>query len=295
MVGYENFIQTDAAINPGNSGGGLIDAEGRLVGINTMIVSRSGGFQGVGFAVPVNMARYVMERLVQFGKVTRGFLGINIQPVTPELAKEFHLPEDAGGVLVGGVSPNGPAAKAGLQEGDDIIELNGKKVTGPDSLRLTVAQTAPGSRVTLRVLRSEAGGKPADRTFSVTLAELPREALAQSRPGGGSGKQPGNMDALDGVEVTDIDRAARRQFGIPANLQGALVVNVDESSSAAEAGLRPGDVLLEINRQSVPNAEAAVSLSEKAKGAQVLLRVWSQGVNGQSGTRYIVVENPKHK
>jgi len=295
MVGYENFIQTDAAINPGNSGGGLIDAEGRLVGINTMIVSRSGGFQGVGFAVPINMARYVMERLVEFGKVTRGFLGINIQPVTPELAREFHLPEDAGGVLVGGVSPNGPAARAGLKEGDDIIELNGKKVTGPDNLRLTVAQTPPGSRVTLGVLRSETGGKPVEKTLSVTLAELPQEALTQSRPGGGSGKQPGNMDALDGVEVTDMDRAARRQFGIPANLQGALVVNVDENSSAAEAGLRPGDVILEINRQSVHNAEGAVALSEKVNGAQVLLRVWSQGPNGQSGTRYIVVENPKRK
>lgn len=296
MVGYENFIQTDAAINPGNSGGGLVDAEGRLVGINTMIVSRSGGFQGVGFAVPINMARYVMERLVEFGKVTRGYLGINIQPVTPELAKEFRLPEDTGGVLVGGLSSNGPAARAGLKEGDDIIELNGKKVTSPDTLRLAIAQTPPGTRVTLRVLRSEGSGRPVEQTVSVTLAELPQELLAsQSRGGGGSGNQPGNMDALDGVEVADIDRAARRQFGIPAALQGAVVVNVDENSSAAEAGLRPGDVILEINRQPVRNAQDAVTLSQKPKGAQVLLRVWSQGPNGQSGTRYIVVENPKHK
>jgi serine protease Do len=296
MVGYENFIQTDAAINPGNSGGGLVDAEGRLVGINTLIVSRTGGFQGVGFAVPINIARYVMERLVQFGKVTRGFLGINIQPVTPELAKEFHLPEDAGGVLVGGVSPNGPAAQAGLKEGDDIIELNGKKVTGPDNLRLVVAQTSPGSRVVLRVLRSENSGPPVEKTFSVTLAELPQEALAaQSRRGGAPGNQPGNMDALDGVEVADIDRTARRRFAIPPNVQGALVVNVDENSSAAEAGLRPGDVLLEIGRQPVQNAEGAVALSEKAKSDQVLLLVWSQGPSGQNGTRYIVVENPKHK
>lgn len=296
MVGYENFIQTDAAINPGNSGGGLVDAEGRLVGINTMIVSRNGGFQGIGFAVPINMARYVMERLVEFGKVTRGFLGINIQAVTPELAKEFHLPEDTGGVLVGGVSPNGPAAKAGLKEGDDIVELNGKKVTSPDTLRLAVAQTPPGTRVNLRVLRSEGAGRPVEQSLSVTLAELPQELLAsQSRSGSGQGNQPGNMDALDGVEVADIDRAARQQFGIPATLHGAVVVNVDESSSAAEAGLRPGDVILEINRQPVRNAQDAVALSEKVKGSQVLLRVWSQGPNGQNGTRYIVVENPKHK
>src|SRR5579864_2161442 len=127
ISGYEDFIQTDAAINPGNSGGALVDVEGRLVGINTAIMSRSGGFQGVGFAVPVNMARFVMDRLIESGKVARGYLGINIQPLTPELAKEFNLPDESSGVLVGGVTSNSAAAKAGLEDGDVIVAFNGKK------------------------------------------------------------------------------------------------------------------------------------------------------------------------
>ena len=147
ISGYEDFIQTDAAINPGNSGGALVDVEGRLVGINTAILSRSGGFQGVGFAVPINMARYVMDRLITSGRVARGYLGINIQPLTPELAKEFNLPDESSGVLVGGVSANSAAAKAGVEEGDVIVDLNGKKVTDPRKLSLLVAQTAPGSKV----------------------------------------------------------------------------------------------------------------------------------------------------
>src|SRR5215469_13384015 len=134
ISGYEDFIQTDAAINPGNSGGALVDAEGRLVGINTAIVSHSGGFQGVGLAIPVNMARFVMDRLIQFGKVTRGYLGIYIQPLTTELAKEFNLPGESGGALVGGVTPNSPAAKAGIDDGDVVVQYNGKKVTDSRNL-----------------------------------------------------------------------------------------------------------------------------------------------------------------
>src|SRR5712664_1669955 len=125
IAGYENFIQTDAAINPGNSGGALVDAEGRLVGINTAIMSRTGGNMGIGFAVPANLARYVMDRLVTEGKVTRGYLGINIQPLTRDLAKLFHLPDESSGVMVGGVSPDSAAEKAGLKDGDVILEFNG--------------------------------------------------------------------------------------------------------------------------------------------------------------------------
>ncbi len=296
IAGYENFIQTDAAINPGNSGGALVDAEGRLVGLNTAIVSRSGGFMGVGFAVPINMARYVMDRLVTTGKVTRGYLGINIQPLTPQLAKQFNLPDESSGVLVGGVVPTSAAAKAGVQAGDVIIELNGKKVTDPRALQLLVAQNAPGSRINLRVLRSEAGRKPAEQALTATLAELPQDMLAGTSRNRPNDQQQQNMDALDGVEVTDIDAAARRELNIPRTVQGALVVNVAPDSAAAEAGLRQGDVLVEINRQAIRNADEAVSLSEKVKGDdQVLLRVWSRGPGGQGGTRFVVVENAKHK
>lgn len=299
ITGYEDFIQTDAAINPGNSGGALVDAEGRLIGINTAILSRSGGFQGVGFAVPINLARYVMDRLITTGKVTRGYLGINIQPLSPQLAKEFNLPDESSGVLVGGVSPNSPAGKAGLQDGDVITELNGKPITDPRNLQLQVAQIAPGTKVDLRVLRSERGGKPASKNLAATLGEMPQEALAAM---GGSRNSPEdedtgkqNMDALDGVEVTDIDAAARRELNIPRTLRGALVVNVDQGSTAAEAGVRQGDVIVEINRQPVRNADEAVALSEKVKGDRVLLRVWGRAAGGQGGTRYVVVENEKKK
>jgi serine protease Do len=289
---YENFIQTDAAINPGNSGGALVDAEGRLVGINTVILSRSGGFMGVGFAVPANMARYVMDRLIETGHVTRGYLGINIQPLTPELAKEFNLPDESSGVLVGGVTPNSAAAKAGVQDGDVIVALNGKKVTDPRNLQLLVAQTPPGTPVKLEVLRGEPGHKPAEKTLTATLGELPEQKLARksNTPNESNGS---NMDALDGVSVADIDSAARRRFNIPSNTRGALVVNVDPNSTAAEAHLQPGDVIIEINRQPVRNADDAVALSDKVKGERVLLRVWSRGDGGPGGTRYIAVENAK--
>ena len=298
ITGYENFIQTDAAINPGNSGGALVDADGRLIGINTAILSRSGGFQGVGFAVPINMARYVMDRLIASGKVARGYLGINIQPLTPDLAKLFNLPDESSGVLVGGVTPNSAAAKAGIQDGDLILELNGKKLADPRGLQLAVSQTPPGSKVTLKILRTENGSKPEPKTVTATLAELPQNVFAanddsrENRRGGGQQ----NMDALDGVEVTDIDQAARRQLNIPRNLRGALVVTVAPDSTAAEAGLRQGDVILEINRQTVANADAAVAMSENIKGDNVLLRVWSRPPGGgPGGTRYIVVENSKRK
>ena len=284
IVDYEDFIQTDASINPGNSGGALVDAEGRLIGISTAILSRSGGNQGIGFAVPINLARYVMERIVAEGKITRGYLGVRIQPLTPDLAKEFKLPADTG-ALVGEVTPKTPAAEAGLKEGDVIIEFNGKKVTDDRHLRLMAAQTPPGTRVTLKALRD---GQ--EQTFSVKLGELPSEGLAKAgRSGGRSPSAKG--DPLDGVEVTDLDATARRQLNIPNQVRGgALVVNVDPGSPAAAAGLQPGDVILEINRKPVASADEAIELSHQVKDERVLLRVWSQG-----GSHYILVKAGKRR
>ena len=295
ITGYEDFIQTDAAINPGNSGGALVDVDGRLVGINTAILSRSGGFQGVGFAVPINMARYVMDRLITSGKVVRGYLGINIQPLTPELAKEFNLPDESGGVLVGDVRASSAAAKAGLEDGDVIVELNGKKVTDPRTLQLLVAQTPPGTKVKLRVLRGSSSGKPAEKTVSATLAELPQEALAgHGHSTTDQGSQQG-ADALDGVEVTDLDAAARRQLNVPRTVQGALVVNVDPDSNAAQGGLTQGDIIMEINHQRVRSADDAVALSQKIDTERLLLRVWTQSGPGGGGTHYLVINNSKNK
>ena len=291
---YENFIQTDAAINPGNSGGALVDAEGRLVGINTAIFSRSGGSHGVGFAVPLNMARYVMDRLIKEGKVTRGYLGLSLQPeITPELAKQFNLPNRSG-ALVTSVQPVSPAAKAGLKDGDFVTEFSSKKVGDMRQFRLLVSQTAPDTKVTLKVLRD---GK--EKTITVTLGTMPEELLARGERVQPGERAPSDMDALDGVEVTnldDLDARARRQSGISKDLQGAVVSSVQPSSNSAEAGLRPGDVIVAINRQAVRDAKDAVALSEQAKGDQILLRVWRGSAGGgDGGMLYMTVDNVKRK
>jgi len=291
---YENFIQTDASINPGNSGGALVDAEGRLVGINTAILSRTGGNLGIGFAIPVNMARNVMNLILEHGKVTRGFLGVDIQPVTPELAKEFGLPDESSGVMITDVTHNSAAEKAGLRSGDVIVELNGKKITEPSALQLVIAQAAPGSKVTLRVLRGEGTSKPVEKTLTATLAEVPKETVAGRGRGGQPGERPPSaVDGLDGVEVRDLNSQIRRQLDVPRGLQGVLVVNVDQDSNAAEAGLQQGDVILEINRQPVHNTEEAIALTENLKTPQLLLRVWSRSPAGPSAVRYIIVNNRK--
>jgi serine protease Do len=286
---YENFIQTDAAINLGNSGGPLVDAEGRLVGINTWIISESGGSQGLGFAVPINLARYAMERLINDGKVERGYLGLWLQPeMTPELAKQFDLP-DMNGALVTTVDPDSPARKAGFKEGDFVTEFNGQKVKDMRQFRLMVSQTAPGKKVTLRILRD---GK--EKTMTATLGEMSKESLAGRDQGQPAERGQSKNDALDGVEVTDLDSQARREADIPGNVRGALVTKVDQDSNAAEAGLRAGDVISEIDRKPVLTADEAVTASEKVKGDRILLRVWRRG-EGRGGMLFLSVDNTKRK
>jgi len=287
ITDYEDFIQTDAAINMGNSGGALVDAQGRLIGINQSIVSRSGGNVGVGFAVPINQAKLVMERLVDDGKVTRGFLGVGIQPVTPDLAKAFNLP-DASGALVSGVSPNTPAAEAGFKPGDVITAVNGKKGTDSRHVRLLISQNAPGSKVTLTVVRD---GKT--KEFTAKLAELPGEEGAATIGSLGFSEK-NEHDGLDGVEVDDVTAATRREQSIPNDIRGVLVANVSPDSNAYEAGLREGNVILEIDRKPVRSAEEAVKLCEEAKGERLLVRVWSRE-GGMSGSRFLSVDNTKKK
>src|SRR5687768_15538336 len=279
---YEDFIQTDAAINPGNSGGALVDAEGRLVGINTAIISRSGGNQGIGFAIPVNLARSVMESLVKDGRVVRGFMGVNIQDVTPTLAQEFDL-KNNDGALVADVTAGSPAEKAGLKAGDIITKFNGKPVRDSRQLKLQVAQTSPNAKVPVEVLRDGS-----TKALTVQLKEFPRNELASnSRRGSDDGSEA--EETLKGVSVGNIDARAREQLNMPGNLKGAIVTGIDESSAAFEAGVREGDVILEINRKPVASADDAVQLSAKNdKKSSVLLRVWSRG-----GTRYVVVKEDK--
>jgi serine protease Do len=275
---YEDFIQTDAAINPGNSGGALVDAEGRLIGINTAIYSRNGGNQGIGFAIPTDLARGIMVSLIQYGKVTRGYLGVMIQDITPPLAKEFNLKNDQG-ALVGDVVPDGPAAKAGLQNGDVIMEFNGHKVADSRHLKLIVANTLPGDKVAVEVLRDGSM-----KTLEVNVKELPgAEHMAKNGSDNSS-----DTDNLQGVAVGDVDSQARQQFSIPEHVKGAVVTEVAPDSAAAEAGLKPGDVILEINHHSVKSADDAVKLTEHAKDKQTLLHVWSG-----NGSHYMVVDESK--
>ena len=272
---YEDFIQTDAAINPGNSGGALVDAEGRLIGINTAILSRSGGNQGIGFAIPVNLARDVMGSLIKDGRVTRGYLGVMIQDVTPSLAKEFKLKEPHG-ALVGDVTPKSPAEKAGIESGDLILEFNGKKVSDSRHLRLEVARVQPGESVPVKLLRDGS-----TKLLEVTVKAMPgTEDLARNDT-----HKDDDEGTLNGVTVADLDSTARQQFDLPGNVKGVVITEVDPNSAAAEAGLKAGDVIQEINRKPVRTAEEAVKLTEKATDKTTLLRVWREG-----GSRYVAVD-----
>ena len=278
ITDYENFIQTDASINPGNSGGALVDTTGRLIGINTAIFSRSGGNQGIGFAVPANMVHSVMESIMKTGRVSRGFLGIGLQPLSEDLAKQFKL-ESTKGALVTQVEPKSPAEKAGIESGDVVLDVNGRVVDGPTDLRMYVASIAPGTKVQVKVWRDAK-----EKALAVTLAERPSQNVA-------SANEPApavDPDVLDGVTVGDIEPELRKQFDIPETVKsGVVVTKIDADSPSAEAGIRAGDVILEIDRKPVKNAKEAVELSEKLKKEKkVLLRVATKATS-----RYVVVEH----
>ena len=280
---YENFIQTDAAINPGNSGGALVDAEGRLIGINDAIRTDTGGYQGIGYAVPINMARSIMERLISGKPITRGYLGITMQDIGADLAQQFNLP-DQNGVLVDDVLPGTPAARAGIQSGDVIIGLNDKPVADGRTLQLAVSEADPGSKVNVKLIREGAA-----KNVSVTLAELPG-AMAQNDNGQGDNQADNKTDALEGVTVADLDAQIREQLKVPDNVQGAIVANVDQDSNSAEAGLQVNDIIIEINRQPVTNSDDAVRLCKQAKGDLILVKIWRRA-NNFTTTRYLSVDN----
>lgn len=285
-LGYEDFIQTDAAINPGNSGGALVDADGRLIGINTAILSRSGGFQGIGFAIPSDMAQNVMEQLVEHGKVVRGYLGVTVQDMTPALAGQFDAKTNKG-AIVAEVRGGSPAARAGLKNGDIITKIDGHAVADARHLKLESGSIAPGTKVALDYVRA---GKTA--TTEITVGKRPSErALARDSENdydNGSGNYASDDDdsgTLNGVGVSDLDPEARREFDVPTHVRGALVTQVDPGSAAAQAGLQPGDVIEEINHHRVRSGDDAVRLTEKSDTKKTLVRVWNQ-----QGSHYVVVD-----
>jgi serine protease Do len=271
---YEDFIQTDAAINPGNSGGALVSAEGRLIGINTAIMSRSGGNQGVGFAIPASMARNVTDQIMHGGKVSRAFLGVTIQPVTSDLAKAFKLSK-AEGALISDVNPGSPADRAGLKSGDIITKLDDSPVPDARALRLMIGEMSPGKRVQLAVLRDGI-----EQRYAVTLGDQPSDkADSASVSRGGSSSR-----ALDGVSLEAVTPESARQLGLSRTMKGVVVRRVDPDSAAAKAGLEAGDVILEVNRHPVTNTEDVTRYIHESPADTALLFV-----NHESQTRYLAI------
>ncbi|MBI3995119.1 MAG: PDZ domain-containing protein, partial [Nitrospirae bacterium] len=277
---YEDFIQTDAAINPGNSGGALVNVRGELIGINTAIFSQSGGYMGVGFAVPSNMAKSVMDNLVRSGKVVRGWLGISIQDVTPDLAKQFALP-DARGALVTDVMESSPAAKIGLQQGDVIVSYDGKPVENPGSLRNHVAQTGVGKKVKIGVIRNKK-----EREFEVMISEQPGEIGGRGEEESAASSDAEVSTALSGIEVTDLTPDQARRRGLSRAVKGVVITRVEPGSMAMEAGLHEGDIIVEMNRQSVRSVKDYNRLASRVGKQDTVLLL----VNRQGRTSYFAIK-----
>jgi len=276
---YEDFIQTDAAINPGNSGGALINTNGELIAINTAILAgNSGGNQGVGFAIPINMAREVMDQLTKTGKISRGYIGAGIQDVTPALAKAFKVPVN-GGAVIREVEPGAPAAKAGLQPGDVVTAVDKLPITDSNSFKLRVSRTAPGTPLHMTVLRD---GSPRDIT--VTPITRPGETAKDDEDRSSSSPE-GTPTALRGLSVDNLNSDIARQLRLPANVTGVVVTGVEPGSPASEAGLRNGDVIQHVNRKPVSNVqEFNQALRQAGSDPMVLL------VNRGGQSQFLAVE-----
>ncbi|MGB7284905.1 MAG: DegQ family serine endoprotease [Candidatus Acidiferrum sp.] len=269
---YEDFLQTDAPINPGNSGGALINDRGELIGINTAILSHgSGGNEGIGFAIPSDIARQVMNELIANGHVTRAYLGIYPQDVTPAMARAFGE-KQIEGIVVGDVTPHSPAQAAGIQRGDILLDVNGQPVTNSIQLRMNISMMQPGTEVTLKYLRN---GDVRDAT--VKLAEMP----TQTGQVNSSNDQSGSS-ALSGVHVSNLDPDTAQQLGIPSTTKGVVVTSIDPASQMANSGLQQGDVIQEVNHQPVNNVSEFESAVRKAGDNPLLL------VNRGGTTLFIV-------
>jgi len=261
------FIQTDAAINPGNSGGPLVNARGEVVGINTFLVSPSGSFSGMGFAIPAQIVRPTVETLIRDGKVTHGYMGIGINDVTPENSKFFDMKENIGAVVTQ-VEPNSPGGKAGLKVGDVITELNGKTVNDAGQLQMEIGQRRPDSTINLKVLR---GGKTVD--LEVTL-----EAMGTRDAEGNAAGVAGRGKPRWGVGLSDITPDVRQQIQAPSDVHGAVIERVVPGSAADNANLQRGDVIVQVNRHDVQSAaDVQKALADLPKGEDALLLIWSNG------------------
>jgi serine protease Do len=286
IADYEDFIQTDAAINPGNSGGALVNMNGDLIGINTAIFSRTGGSEGIGFAIPSSIAVDIVESLTRTGKVVRGWMGVAIQEVTPALAKSFKIPEQRKGVLISDVNENGPSAAAGVKRGDVVIGFNERDIHSVSQLRNLVARTLVGQTARIKVLRD---GQ--EQVIEVKIGERPSdEVLARREPGPASSpesvKPPDNV--LGALRVQSLDPSTMTQLNLPAKTTGVLINQVEAGSAAEAAGLQRGDVIQEVNHMAIKSLEDYQKASAKIKKEEMAVLLLSR-----QGNNLFVAVNPK--
>ena len=287
IADYEDFIQTDAAINPGNSGGALVNMSGELMGINTAIFSRTGGSEGIGFAIPSSIALDIVDSLQKTGKVVRGWMGVAIQEITPALAKSFKFPAERKGVLISDVNENGPSYVAGIRRGDVVIAFNGKEVQNVSQLRNLVARTMVGKDALVKVLRE---GK--EQTLAVKVAERPTDEMLAKKEPSAPKEQPETVKLPDNVlaslRVQGLDAALMSQFNISAKMTGVVVTSVTTGGAAEAAGVQRGDVIQEVNHEAVKTAEDYQRASQQLKKEELAVLLLSR-----QGNNLFVAVNPK--
>ncbi|MBK8231607.1 MAG: DegQ family serine endoprotease [Candidatus Eisenbacteria bacterium] len=272
LTDYEDFIQTDAAINPGNSGGALVNLDGQVVGINTAIATRTGGYQGVGFAIPINMAKQIMDSLIRDGKVVRGWMGVNIQDLNDAMTEYYGLDRPSG-ALVGNTTEDSPAERAGLKQGDLILEIDGEPVKNVKELRLRIAALSPGTDVRLGIMRERSR-----KTVTVRLAEFPgSEETGGRQPA--EEEEPNSIRPNDlGLALEDITQRWRRELDLPSTTEGAIIADIDPSGPAANAGFRPGDIVIKVGDQQIATAlDVEKALRTVGKGKPVLFLIERDG------------------
>lgn len=271
---YENFIQTDASINPGNSGGALVDTRGALIGINTAILSRTGGNHGVGFAIPSNMVQKIAKELIEKGSIKRGFLGVGIQDITSELKESYG---DKSGAVVISLEPNSPASKAGLMVWDLITHINGKKVSNAAELKNMIGMLSPNEKVSVTYIRDKQ-----ERQTQITLAEL-QDSKSQKPQSNNS--NPSKAANIEGLSVEELNNASRNRYKIPNNIEGVLITRVNANSKAEEAGFKVGEVIAQVENVKIRKPSDLSGAFDRFKNKTKRILVYSA-----SGTRSVVLK-----
>lgn len=263
---YENFIQTDAPINPGNSGGALVNMNGELIGINTAILSQTGGNIGIGFAIPVDLVMDIVESLRKYGRVVRGWLGVTVQEITPEIAEAMEL-KTPRGVLIADVIKGSPAAEAGIRQGDVVVSINGKEVNDPSALQFLVSEIAPGTKVPVTVIRNGSRKSVTVTIGDLSEAEVPRDTYLVE-----------DNRFLEGARIAELSPPLRESLEVPNNVDGVVVAGVESNSPASSTGLRPGDVIVAINGRKIAGISEFKQLLQSVNGRRMEISIYRQGM-----------------